>query len=94
MVGQNNGKRKFSKNFLGLLERLFLPKKGGMNFRDLQVFDIVLLAKQAWKIKQNPNSLLARIYKGRDVNSSTFYSRRVQQLLHINGNPYSRERNF
>lgn len=64
--GQNNEKRKFSKNFLGLLKRLCLPKKGGMDFRDLQVhvFDIVLLAKQAWKIKQNPNSVLARIYKG------------------------------
>lgn len=68
--GQNDGKRKIS--WISW-KRLCLPKKeGGMGFRDLRAFNTALLAKQPWKIFQNPQSLLARIYKGRYYNSSTF----------------------
>ena len=49
-----------------------LPKKeGGMGFRDLYSFNKDMLAKQAWRIWQNPNSLLNRIYKGIYHHSST-----------------------
>ena len=38
---------------------------GGMGFRNLQAFNLAMLAKQAWQILKNPNSLIARIYKAK-----------------------------
>lgn len=45
-------------------ERLGAPKnRGGMGFRDLEVFNLALLAKQGWQLLTNPNSLVAHIMK-------------------------------
>ena len=38
---------------------------GGMGFRNLQVFNLAMLAKQGWRLITNPNSLVAQIYKAR-----------------------------
>ena len=39
-------------------ERLYTPKsKGGMGFKDLRAFNMALLAKQGWRLKQNLDSL-------------------------------------
>ncbi|XP_062021069.1 uncharacterized protein LOC133737557 [Rosa rugosa] len=45
-------------------ERLCVSKKeGGMGFKNLHWFNKAMLAKQSWRLLQNPNSLLARLYK-------------------------------
>ncbi|XP_021638720.2 uncharacterized protein LOC110634121 [Hevea brasiliensis] len=42
------------------------PKtKGGLGFRDINLFNEVCLAKQCWLLLNSPNSLWARILKGR-----------------------------
>jgi hypothetical protein len=45
-------------------KKLGAPKnRGGMGFRDLEVFNLALLAEQGWRLLSNPNSLVARIMK-------------------------------
>ena len=36
-----------------------------MGFRNLQAFNLAMLAKQGWRLLSNPHSLLARIYRAK-----------------------------
>ena len=46
--------------------KMFMSKaQGGMGFHNLQAFNLAMLAKQAWHILNNPNSLVVHIYKAR-----------------------------
>jgi hypothetical protein len=47
-------------------ENMVKPKcKGGIGFRDMHLFNQALLARQAWRLIQNPDRLCARILKAK-----------------------------
>ena len=47
-------------------DRLLQPKRnGGLGFRDYRIFKQALLARQAWRLIDRPDSLCARLLKAK-----------------------------
>jgi hypothetical protein len=45
-------------------EILTKPKgEGGLGFREIRIFNLAMLAKQGWRLIQNPDSLFAQVLK-------------------------------
>jgi hypothetical protein len=56
-------------------DRLTCPKAvGGLGFRDFQSFNNAMIAKQGWRIMNNPDSLLARVLKARYFPNSSLFN--------------------
>ena len=54
-------------------EKMCLPKeRGGMGFRDLQLFNLALLAKQGWRLQTNSSSHFYWVYKAKYFPSCDF----------------------
>jgi hypothetical protein len=47
--------------------------KGGLGYRTWSVFKLALLAKQGWKLLQNPHSLVARVLKEKYYPGVSFF---------------------
>jgi hypothetical protein len=47
-------------------EKMTEPKgKGGLDFRDIHIFNLAMLAKQGWRLIQSPDSLCARVLRAK-----------------------------
>ena len=55
--------------------------KGGMGCRDLECFNLALLAKQGWHLVQNPESLVARIFQEKYYGGESFLNSNLGKRL-------------
>lgn len=68
--GSKNGKNKIHRRNLKVLSK---PKcLGDLGFRDIPLFNQLLLAKHSWNLIQRPNSLLFKVMVGRYFPHSFF----------------------
>ncbi|XP_056844909.1 uncharacterized mitochondrial protein AtMg00310-like [Raphanus sativus] len=47
-------------------------REGGLGIRDMEMFNLALVAKQGWRIIRNPSSLMARVMKAKYFRHTDF----------------------
>ncbi len=75
--GQKGTERRI--NWVAWKKTCLSKSYGGMGFRDLEAFNLSLLAKQGWRLTQNDSSLFAKVFKGKDFPNCSFMQARVKQ---------------
>ena len=68
--GQKYDKKKF--HWISWQKLCTNKNRGGMGFRDINAFNLAMLAKQAWQLIHGTHSLFYRVYEARCFPSSTF----------------------
>jgi ribonuclease HI len=59
---------------------LTTPKcHGGMGFKDIKIFNIAMLGKQGWRLMTNPDTLCARVLKGKYFHQGEFLTARPKK---------------
>jgi hypothetical protein len=54
-------------------------KKGGLGFRDLHLFNLAMLARQAWRLLTNPDSLCGKVLKAKYFPNSSILECQVKE---------------
>jgi hypothetical protein len=48
-------------------------EKGGLGFRDIELFNLALLGKQGWRLLQQPDSFMANFFKEKYYPNGPFW---------------------
>ena len=75
--GQQGGDKKI--NWLAWKKMCVSKFQGGMGFRDLEAFNLVLLAKQGWRLLHDSEYLFAKVFMEKYFSNCSFLQAKVKQ---------------
>ncbi|XP_050217615.1 uncharacterized protein LOC126668466 [Mercurialis annua] len=84
--GRKNEERKM--HWVSWKNMCLTKEAGWLGFRDLEHFNLVLLAKQGWRIVNQSNSLLARVLKGKYFPHGSFMEAELHSNSSLAGEAY------
>lgn len=74
---------------------LGMPKcDGGLGFRDLKIFNDALLAKQAWRLMRDSNTIVSQVFKVRYYKNSNFLESFKGLDLSLHGGAFGGQKPF